>query len=196
MSNAKTQNVIKVWDPLVRIFHWSLVLFFLTAYLTEDDFENIHIYAGYAVSILVGFRLVWGLIGPEYARFSNFVRPPAETVAYLKSLMTANPQHHIGHNPAGGMMVMALLVVLAATGFSEMALLAIDGGGPLAGTFVTNFNEDLFEELHELLANTSVFLVVLHVAGVLVSSFLHRENLVRSMFTGVKEAKNMGEEQQ
>lgn len=194
MSNVETQNIIKVWDPLVRIFHWSLVFFFLTAYLTEDDFENIHIYAGYAVSILVGFRLVWGLVGPEYARFSNFVRPPAETLAYLKSLMTGKPQHYIGHNPAGGMMVVALLVVMAATGFAGMALLAIEGGGPLAGTFVANFNEDLLEDLHELLANTSVLLVVLHVAGVLVSSLLHRENLIRSMFTGVKVRKNVAED--
>lgn len=195
MSNAETQHVIKVWDPLVRIFHWSLVLFFLTAYLTEDDFENIHIYAGYAVSVLVGFRLIWGLIGPKYARFSNFVRGPAEALAYLKSLMTGNPQHYIGHNPAGGMMVVALLVALATTGFLGMALLALDGGGPLAGTFIANFNEDLLEELHEILANTSVLLVVLHVAGVLVSSLLHRENLIRSMFTGVKLRKSVGEVQ-
>lgn len=195
MSNVETHNVIKVWDPLVRIFHWSLVLFFLIAYLTEDDFENIHIYAGYAMSILLGFRLVWGLIGPKYARFSNFVRGPAETLAYLKSLITGNPQHYIGHNPAGGMMVVALLVVLAATGFSGIALLAVEGGGPLAGTFVANFNEDLLEGLHELLANASVLLVVLHVAGVLVSSLLHRENLIRSMFTGLKVRKDVSEEQ-
>ncbi|WP_372742458.1 cytochrome b/b6 domain-containing protein [Neptunomonas sp.] len=195
MSNVESQNVIKVWDPLVRIFHWSLVLFFLTAYLTEDDFENIHIYAGYAVSILIGFRLIWGAIGPKYARFSNFVKGPAETLAYLKSLITGNPRHYIGHNPAGGIMVVALLVVLAATGFTGMALLAVDGGGPLAGTLIANFNEDLLEGLHELLANTSVLLVVLHVAGVLVSSLLHRENLIRAMFTGVKVHKAVAEEQ-
>ena len=189
MSNVKTHKVIKVWDPLVRIFHWSLVLFFVTAYLSEDDFENIHIYTGYAVSTLVGFRLIWGVIGPKYARFSNFVRPFSEISTYLKSLMTGNPQHYIGHNPAGGMMVVALLVALGATGFFGMALLAVEGGGPLAGTFIGNFNEDLLEELHEILANTSVLLVVLHVAGVLVSSLLHRENLVRAMFTGVKQHK-------
>ena len=195
MSNVKTQQVIKVWDPLVRIFHWSLVLFFLTAYLTEDDFENIHIYAGYAVSILVGFRLVWGLIGPKYARFSNFVKAPSETLVYLKSLLTGNPKHYIGHNPAGGMMVVALLVALATTGFLGMSLLATDGGGPLAGTFIAGFNEDLLKDLHEFMANTSVALVVLHVAGVLVSSLLHRENLTRAMVTGVKVRNTVDAEQ-
>ncbi len=186
MSNIETQQVIKVWDPLVRVFHWSLVLFFLTAYLTGDDFENIHIYAGYAVSMLVGFRLIWGLIGPKYARFSNFVQPPSETLAYLKSLFAGKTKDYIGHNPAGGMMIVALLVMLAATSVMGMALFASEGEGPLAGTFFATFDEDLLEDLHEFLANTTVMLVVLHLAGVLVSSLLHRENLVRAMFTGVK----------
>jgi cytochrome b len=195
MNDVEKNQGIKVWDPLVRIFHWALVLFFITAYLTEDDFENIHNYAGYAVSILVGFRLLWGLIGPKYARFSNFVKSPSETLSYLKSLLARNPKHYIGHNPAGGMMVGALLVALAATTFSGVALLAIDGGGPLAGTFVSSFNEDFIKDLHELLANASVLLVVLHVAGVLISSLLHRENLIRAMFTGVKLSTKDAEEE-
>ncbi|MGY8872147.1 MAG: cytochrome b/b6 domain-containing protein [Pseudomonadales bacterium] len=193
MNNIEKLQVVKVWDPFVRIFHWSLVLFFVAAYLSEDDFEMIHIYAGYAVSILVVFRLLWGFIGPKYACFSNFVKSPSDTISYLKSLLIGSPKHYVGHNPAGGMMVVALLVSLAITGFSGVVLLGIEGGGPMAGSFVANFNEDWVEELHEFFANTSVLLVVLHVVGVMASSMLHRENLIRSMFTGVKMRKEENE---
>lgn len=196
MPNTDSQQVIKVWDPFVRVFHWSLALFFTVAYLTEDDFETVHFYMGYAISVLIGFRLLWGLIGPKYARFSNFVTGKDKVVSYLKSLLTGNAEHYVGHNPAGGIMVVALLLLLAMTTFFGMTLLAIDGGGPLAGTFVTSFNEDLVEGLHELCANGTLMLVFVHIAGVIVSSFLHKENLVRAMVTGVKKVvteKNKGE---
>lgn len=190
MSSSGSQQVIKVWDPLVRVFHWSLALFFTVAYLTEDDFETVHAYMGYAISVLIGFRLLWGFIGPKYARFSNFVTGRDKIVSYLKSLLTGHVEHYVGHNPAGGIMVVALLLLLAMTCFFGMTLLAIDGGGPLAGTFVTALNEDLVEGLHELCANGTLMLVFVHIAGVIVSSFLHRENLIRAMVTGVKKVVN------
>lgn len=190
MSSSGSQQVIKVWDPLVRVFHWSLALFFTVAYLTEDDFETVHAYMGYAISVLIGFRLLWGFIGPKYARFSNFVTGRDKIVSYLKSLLTGHAEHYVGHNPAGGIMVVALLLLLAMTCFFGMTLLAIDGGGPLAGTFVTALNEDLVEGLHELCANGTLMLVFVHIAGVIVSSFLHRENLIRAMVTGVKKVVN------
>lgn len=186
MPNVDSPQEIKVWDPFVRIFHWSLALFFTVAYLTEDDFETVHFYMGYAISALIGFRLLWGIVGPKYARFSSFITGRDKVVSYLKSLITGNAEHYVGHNPAGGMMVVALLLMLAMTCFFGMTLLAFDGGGPLAGTFVTVLNEDLVEELHELCANGTLLLVFVHIAGVIVSSFLHRENLVRAMVTGVK----------
>ncbi len=186
MPNLDSPQVIKVWDPFVRIFHWSLALFFTVAYLTEDDFETVHFYMGYAISALIGFRLLWGIVGPKYARFSNFITGRDKAVSYLKSLLTGKAEHYVGHNPAGGMMVVALLLLLAMTCFFGMTLLAMDGGGPLAGTFVTVLNEDLVEEVHELCANATLLLVFVHIAGVIVSSFLHRENLIRAMVTGVK----------
>ena len=188
MPNLDSLQEIKVWDPFVRIFHWSLALFFTVAYLTEDDFETVHFYMGYAISALIGFRLLWGIVGPKYARFSSFITGRDKVVSYLKSLITGNAEHYVGHNPAGGMMVVALLLMLAMTCFFGMTLLAFDGGGPLAGTFVTVLNEDLVEELHELCANGTLLLVFVHIVGVIVSSFLHRENLVRAMVTGVKKA--------
>jgi cytochrome b len=188
MQNArKSRRTVIVWDPLVRIFHWSLAAFFFTAYLTEDDLLSVHVYAGYAVAGLVAFRIVWGIIGTRHARFSDFVTGPGDVMRYLGRLFTGRPRHYIGHNPAGAAMVIFLLISLAATTFTGMVVLASEGGGPLAGTMFATLSEESFEEVHEFLANFTLFLVALHVAGVLVSSFLHRENLVRAMISGRKE---------
>lgn len=194
---------VYVWDPLVRIFHWSLVLFFTIAYLTEDDFMALHELAGYIVLGLVSFRIIWGVIGSKYARFSNFVYSPAKILAYLKSL-TSKPKHYIGHNPAGGAMVIILLVMIVFTGLSgikaeeaeshEHAMLNIT----LINTAYADEKQhehegkggdEFWEELHEVFANMTVFFVFLHVVGVLASSIIHRENLVRAMITGYKEEK-------
>jgi len=185
MSNT-TSKFIKVWDPLVRIFHWSLVGFFFLAYLTEDDFETIHIWAGYAVAALVAFRLIWGVIGTKHARFLSFITSPRATRNYIKQAVKGQAPHYLGHNPAGAAMIVALLFSLIATTFFGMSLLAIEGEGPLAGTLFANFPEDPLEEVHEFFANFTLLLVFLHVGGVILSSLQHRENLVRAMFTGKK----------
>ena len=185
MSNT-TSKFIKVWDPLVRIFHWSLVGFFFLAYLTEDDFETIHIWAGYAVAALVAFRLIWGVIGTKHARFSSFITSPRATRNYIKQALKGKAPNYLGHNPAGAAMIVALLLSLIATSFFGMSLLAIEGEGPLAGTLFASFPEDPLEEAHEFFANFTLLLVFLHVGGVIVSSLQHRENLVRAMFTGEK----------
>jgi len=185
MSNT-TSKLIKVWDPLVRIFHWSLVVFFFLAYLTEDDFETIHIWAGYAVAALVAFRLIWGVIGTKHARFLSFITSPRATRNYIKQAVKGQAPHYLGHNPAGAAMIVALLFSLIATTFFGMSLLAIEGEGPLAGTLFANLPEDPLEEVHEFFANFTLLLVFLHVVGVVVSSLQHRENLVRAMFTGEK----------
>lgn len=180
------QNTIKVWDPLIRIFHWSLVLLFITSYLSGDEWDTLHIYSGYAISGLLAFRLLWGIIGTRYARFSEFVRGPAEIKAYLKSLLRGNAKAYTGHNPAGGAMIIALLLMLMGTVLSGMALLASDGQGPLASTFFSTWSEDWLEEIHEFFANGMLVLIALHIGGVIISSKLHGENLVRAMFTGRK----------
>lgn len=176
----------RVWDPLVRIFHWSLAAFFFIAYLTEDDLLTVHVYAGYAVAGLVGFRLLWGVIGTRHARFSDFVTGPGAVRRYLGQLFTGKAPHYLGHNPAGAAMIIVLLASLAATAFTGAVLIAGDGQGPLAGTVFAALSGESFEETHEFFANFTLFLVGLHVAGVVVSSLLHRENLVRAMITGRK----------
>lgn len=185
-QTASADAGIKVWDPLVRIFHWSLVLFFLTAYLSADELDQVHQWSGYGIAALVGFRILWGLIGTRHARFSNFIYGRTRIVRYLRSLLGSRPEHYYGHNPAGGAMVILMLLMLAAITFTGMALIAGEGSGPLAGTLVADLPEWLLEGVHEFLANSMVLLIAIHVAGVVISSLLHRENLVRAMLTGIK----------
>ena len=183
---TRVDDSIAVWDPLVRIFHWSVVSFFFIAYLSEDELERIHEWAGYAVAMLVAFRLVWGFIGERHARFSDFVRGPSAASGYLAGLVRGNAPRYVGHNPAGGLMVVALLVSLAMTTLFGMILLGGDGAGPLAGMVPPAATGEWVEEVHEFFANATLALVVLHVAGVIVGSIAHRENLVKAMFTGRK----------
>ncbi|MEJ6521399.1 cytochrome b/b6 domain-containing protein [Shewanella bicestrii] len=188
MSSNMQQN-IKVWDPLIRIFHWSLVGFFTLAYLTEgeDEWMNIHSYAGYSILTLLVFRLLWGVIGTHHARFINFVTRSSIAWAYLKELFTGKAKDYIGHNPAGALMIVALILSIGFTGFSGMALYATDGQGPLATSFFASWPEGALKEVHEFFANFSLFLIVTHVGGVIVSSLLHKENLVKAMLTGKKQ---------
>tara|TARA_R110002095_G_scaffold29024_3_gene28747 strand:+ start:2988 stop:3608 length:621 start_codon:yes stop_codon:yes gene_type:complete len=179
-------STVTVWDPLVRIFHWSLVLFFIIAFITEDDWLYLHSFAGYSITGLLIFRILWGLIGTRYARFSSFITTPSGVKEYLQSLLKGRPKHYLGHNPAGGVMIIVLLLVLLLTAFSGIATLATEGLGPLANTFFASWSEDWLEEIHEVLANFSMLLVIVHVAGVIISSFAHKENLVKAMITGRK----------
>ncbi len=204
-----TGNEIKVWDPLVRIFHWSLVAAFTIAYLTEDDWQSLHVWAGYTVAGLVAFRLVWGFIGTEHARFSDFVFSPTTVFGYLKDMMAHRARRYLGHSPAGGVMVVALLISLAATTLTGMQLYAVEENrGPFAAIAVESISpigsamadedeyedgeghgegdEELWEELHEFFANFTLLLVLLHITGVVVSSIAHGENLPRAMITGKK----------
>ena len=186
-----TENRIKVWDPLVRVFHWSLVAAFGIAYVTEEDFMLLHSWAGYTVFGLLMIRLIWGFLGTRYARFSNFVYSPREIRQFLKQTLQLRARRYIGHNPAGGAMIILLIVSLLITTSTGMAVYGIsDGAGPLAGWLSQSGHatEKLFEEVHEFFANLTLFLVFVHVAGVIVESLLHRENLVRAMFNGYKRA--------
>lgn len=149
------RNSIQVWDPLVRIFHWGLVLTFFISYFTGEEESNLHIYAGYAVLGLIIFRLLWGFIGTEHARFSDFITSPATVINYLKSLAD-KPRHYIGHNPAGGWMVIVMLVTLFVVSYSGLKVYAIEEGlGPLAGqpeltpTIISTAYADGYEREHD-----------------------------------------------
>jgi len=182
------QTELRVWDPLVRFFHWALVGAFAIAWLTEDDWMTLHSYAGYLIAGLLAIRLIWGIVGSRYARFSDFVKSPGTVFGYLKDLSKFKARRYIGHNPAGGAMIVALLLSLLATVTCGLLAYGATGGGPLSVLFVTSttYGSEWLEELHEFFANFTLLLVVIHLGGVLFESLLHKENLVRSMFTGVK----------
>jgi len=173
MSNATA----KVWDPLVRVFHWSLVASFAVAWLTADEVQWLHEWAGYAAGALIAFRLAYGLVGPRYARFSQFVRGPSTTRGYAGDMLKRRERRYLGHNPLGALMVIALLVTLS--------------GIALTGFMMTTdawWGVGWVEDLHETLANLMLVLVGLHVLGVILAGVTHHENLVLAMITGRKRA--------
>jgi cytochrome b len=183
-------STVKVWDPLVRVFHWSLVFFFLFAFITEDDWLNLHVQAGYAVTFLIGFRLLWGLVGTRNARFMSFVKSPKVMLTYLKKMLSLKVPHYLGHNPLGAAMVIALLLGIALVSLTGMIIIASEGNGPLAGTVFSTLSGDWVEDVHEFFANFTLLMVIAHVSGVLVSSFLEGENLVKAMVTGRKKCRS------
>lgn len=246
---------IYVWDKFIRLFHWSLVALFVTSYLTGENEHWTHFYSGYAIVTLIALRLIWGVIGSKYARFSEFVRSPSAVFRYMKSMATGNPKRYLGHNPAGGAMILMLLASLLVTTISGMKLLAIEEGqGPFASTINVSIvqkayaddddheheyekyqldeykedheyendtykeqlkeyeansearassdyearkkevtseddheaEEEFWEEIHEASISFMLFLIILHVMGVIIASRQHKESLVKSMLSGYK----------
>jgi len=193
-------DAVRVWDLPVRLFHWSLVVSFVVAWLTGDEESTLHGWAGYVILGLIGFRMVWGLVGGRHARFADFVHGPAVVGRYLRGMLSLHPPRVDGHNPLGGWMIVLMLVVLLGVCWSGLEVWAEEGHGPLAGVelvapAMANGDDDDrgrgpggadWEAVHESLANLMLALIALHLAGVLVSSLLHRENLARAMMTGRK----------
>ena len=178
-------NTVAVWDPAVRVFHWTTAVLFFVAYFTEDLLTP-HVWAGYAVLVLVALRIVWGFVGPEHARFRDFTYPPSVVLANLKDILLAHPRRYLGHSPAGGAMVILLLAGLLATTVTGVMLYgASQHAGPLASA-MQGISKRTLKEPHELLANITLGLAGLHIAGVIAASVMHRENLARAMLTGRK----------
>lgn len=179
-ENAATacdgRSLVRVWDLPTRVFHWLMAASFAGAYLTAESerLRDVHVMLGYTVAGLIGFRLVWGLIGTRYARFGSFLFSPGRVLTYLRSLLTPSPEHHLGHNPAGAVAIFLLLGLGLLTALSGFANYQELGG-------------EWLEELHEGVAGAMLAVVVVHVAGVAVSSLLHRENLVAGMISGRKQ---------
>lgn len=169
---------ILVWDVPTRVFHWLLVLSFVGAFLTAETerYRDIHVLLGYTLLGLIAFRLLWGFFGTRYAQFRSFLFKPGEIIAYLLSLAKGKPAHYVGHNPVGSVAIWLLLILGISSGVTGVMVFQDVGG-------------DALEELHELVSNGMLAVVLIHIAGVVVSSLMHRENLVRSMITGFKSAK-------
>lgn len=185
ITSRHPPNKVYVWDLFVRIFHWCLVAAFTVAYLIEEPIV-VHAWAGYIVGLLVVARVVWGFVGPAHARFSDFIYSPMASFRYLRDLIAARAPRYLGHSPGGGAMVLALLVFLAATVVTGLIVYGGDQqAGPLAGIVSEQTGEEL-EEVHEVVSNITLALIFLHIAGVALASFAHRENLLWSMITGYK----------
>jgi cytochrome b len=169
--------MIRVWDPLVRSFHWLLALSFAIAWLSAESWESLHRYAGYAAGLLVLFRVAWGFVGGRYARFAQFVAPPSGVIAHLKAIAVGKELRFVGHNPAGGAMIVTLLTGLATATFSGWLLTTDEfWGSPSA------------QLIHSAIAHGLLILVLLHLVGVALACLRHRENLVRAMIDGRKRA--------
>jgi cytochrome b len=205
-------RTIKVWDLFVRVFHWLLIIAIVTQMITAESAKGIHATVGYFIVALVFLRIIWGVIGSKHARFTDFIYPPADVLSYLKGLFRGQPGHYLGHNPAGGAMVCLLLFVLVLTTMTGLLTYGAEGKGPFA-THPTRFVKEavasdqgvssgdehakpserdgghFWKEIHETLVGILLFLAGLHVCGVIVSSYIHKENLILAMVTGNKKVK-------
>ncbi len=167
---------IYVWDRFVRIFHWSLVSCVLLNYFCLDDGETLHQWLGYAACLLVLARIVWGFIGSTYARFSDFFPTPSRIIKHLRHLVYAEQDLHVGHNPLGAMMMLALMVLVLALGVTGF-MQGLDA----------YWGEEWLMDLHDTLADTLMALAVMHALAALIMSRIERTNLIKAMITGVKD---------
>lgn len=203
--------MVRVWDIFVRVSHWALAAGFFVAYFTEDNLLLLHVWAGYLVGVLVVLRLLWGVVGPKHARFTDFVCEPRRAAGYLLDLFRFRAPRYLGHSPAGGAMAIVLWIGLLVVVWSGLEFYAIEeGAGPLAAASGASNaaapgaarlvlvseepsegeggRKGLWEAVHEAGAEILFVLVLLHIAGVVLASLVHRENLLRSMVNGMKRA--------
>jgi cytochrome b len=197
MTSTETADV-RVWDPFIRVFHWLLAAAVIIDWITDEP-RWMHIWLGYLAAVLIVLRVVWGFVGPENARFASFVRGPAEVFGYLGALARFSSKRFLGHSPAGGAMIVALLFMVAVTAVTGFVNQAQDlGTGPLSGVVAKVERPPripgqrrpplMSKQVHETAANITLLLVVLHLGGVALASVAHKENLVASMLTGRKRA--------
>lgn len=166
---------IRVWDPFVRVFHWSVVGACALDLTVLDDGKLAHRWLGYGVLALVALRLVWGVVGTRHARFTDFVPGPGRLAAYLGAMARGREPRIVGHNPAAAVMILALMALLTTIGATGWML-----------TLDAFWGVEWVEELHEGLATLLVVLVAVHVAAAVLESLRHRENLILAMVTGRK----------
>lgn len=169
------QTHVKVWDPLVRLFHWVTVTGIALDYFVFTDGEKLHQWTGYAVASALAIRIAWGLFGPGHANFRSFVRGPGIVLSYLKSAVGGHPPRHLGHNPAAGAMILALMTMII--------VISVSGWMQTTDAF---WGVGWVQETHRWTVNILLGLVVLHASAAVAESFRHRENLVWAMITGFK----------
>jgi cytochrome b len=175
MQHDPARATVLVWDLPLRAFHWIQAAAFAGAFVTAESerWRDVHAVLGYTVLAMVAFRILWGVVGSRYARFGALPLAPRRALAYLRSLAAGQPEHHVGHNPAGSLAIYVLLALAATAALTGLAAFADVGG-------------EWLRELHEGLAEAMLVAVLVHVAAVVASSLVHRENLTAAMLTGRK----------
>ncbi|MFY8106780.1 MAG: cytochrome b/b6 domain-containing protein [Elstera sp.] len=172
-----------IWDLPTRLFHWLLALLILAAFLSDDNRE-LHERIGTLILVLIVFRLIWGVVGGRYARFRSFLRGPRAVLAHVEEMRQPNPPQHIGHNAAGGwMVILLLLLVLVQAGLGLFSNDLITYSGPLSGLISDGLSERL-TSAHKLLSNVILAAIALHVGAVAVYFLWKKQNLVWPMLTG------------
>ena len=183
MSTAKTISdgnrhvaSMSVWDPFVRVFHWSLVSCVMLNFFILEEGEAPHEWVGYTATALVVARIIWGFVGSRFARFSDFFPTPSRLGRHIDGIRSGQAEHQWGHNPLGALMMFALMGLVLSLGLT----------GWMQGTDAY-FGEEWLQELHGFLANTLIALAGLHAAAAIIMGRVERTRLVKAMVTGVKE---------
>jgi cytochrome b len=175
MKGGQARPAVRVWDRFVRIAHWTLVATVAGAWLTQDGGGRWHEWLGYAAWAVVIARIAWGCVGSSYARFRQFVKPPAATLHYVQQVLRRAEPRHLGHNPLGAYMIMLLMLMV----------ILVSASGWLMTTDAF-WGIEWVEDLHEAMSDVLVALVILHVSGVVFTSLRQHENLVAAMLHGFK----------
>jgi len=171
------EKTVSVWDPVVRTFHWLLVLAIVVQWISADRFDEVHETNGLVIAALVALRVAWGFLGSHYAKFTQFVRGPGRVTNYLRDMAKGQETRHIGHNPVGAVMILMLLL--------SLAVQALSGWMQTTDRF---WGVGWVQTLHNTNATILMILIIGHIAGVVLASYRHRENLARAMLTGRKRA--------
>jgi cytochrome b len=190
---------VKVWDLFIRTFHWTMAFGFATAFiLGEVHAAALHVLVGYVLCVLLVTRVYWGFKGSKFARFNSFFFSINETREYTRAMFKGHPKHYLGHNPAGALMVFALiafLTVLFVSGLLSLGTIDFEGPFVFLANSVSDETSYMFRYVHEFLPNLGLGLVALHILGVAVGSIQHKENLVRAMLTGNKQVESDSQNQ-
>lgn len=174
-SGRSSAREVAVWDPLVRLIHWSLALTILLNGTFIEEESRTHEWIGYIALGLVGLRLAWALIGPKHARFSAFPPSPARALHHLQAMLAGDRAIHLSHNPLGALMVYNIWASVLAIGVTGYMM-----------TTITYFGVDWVEEAHEMIFGWLIFSVALHIAGVAFDTWRSGVNLLRAMINGRK----------
>lgn len=167
-------STVRLWDPVVRVFHWSLAGAFLANYFFTEEGEDWHRWFGYYAVAWLAIRLVWGFVGTPAARWADFWPTPARVVAHLRALVSGEPYHRLGHSPLGALVMILMMALMLGLGVTGFLMEEVD----------YFWGADLPQEIHAFFANALMGLVGLHIAAALYESHRLRENLPLSMITG------------